>query len=419
MVLIAHAADLHFGHTRRAEDIESSLREMIDILKKEHLKFLIIAGDVFDRDRPENIILKRFHEIMKDFYDSGGRVFAVRGDHDTPKASKKGNPLDTISTYIGGSFLNLEINLNGNPAYIIEESGEKIFLYSFPFVPKAVRRREDYLNIFKKIEKNAKENGGKSILIGHFPISELFPFEEGYSLSELPDYINYYALGHLHFRIIEKVKRGILAYPSSIEILNVNEINDWKKNGKGFYIVDFSEDVPNVQKVNLNIRPMELFRGEDVKLLIEEVKRYLSGNFSKSPYIKIELKVDRGKKREARIAIRSSINKEKVYELEIEIREKEAKDLFLNNERVRKESESVDIITSRLGDKNLALLLLELKECAIESKDFEKECNEILNSLFQNPTIKKISGSPCIEGVSQFLTKQEGENKNGLLSYVR
>ena len=49
-------------------------------------------------------------------------------------------------------------------------------------------------------------------------------------------------MGHVHNRIIDDFGQGRLVYPGSTEIWRSNEVTDYKKNGKGFYIVDTSEN---------------------------------------------------------------------------------------------------------------------------------------------------------------------------------
>jgi DNA repair exonuclease SbcCD nuclease subunit len=109
----------------------------------------------------------------------------------------------------------------------------------------------------------------------HEAIDKFFPFEEAceVALADVPRNFNYYAMGHLHARIKASHGKGELAYSGSSEIIRSDEIAGWKKQGKGFYIVDINGEKVQVTDVDLEcIRPQM-----DVKLDYARFKEELGG----------------------------------------------------------------------------------------------------------------------------------------------
>ena len=89
----------------------------------------------------------------------------------------------------------------------------------------------------------------------------------------MPKSFNYCAFGHIHERIVDDFGEGKLAYPGSTEIWRSNELEGYKKNGKGFYLVDIGGDQPEIEKINLKL-PREFIK-ESIKYieLQEEINR--------------------------------------------------------------------------------------------------------------------------------------------------
>jgi DNA repair exonuclease SbcCD nuclease subunit len=109
----------------------------------------------------------------------------------------------------------------------------------------------------------------------HQGIKKYFPLEYELALEDVPKGFDYYALGHLHMRIVDDLFEGKLVYPGSTEIWRIDELKDYEMNGKGFYVVD-TEDF-DLERVDLeNIRPFvkREITSEDLKIgEIEEAMR--------------------------------------------------------------------------------------------------------------------------------------------------
>ena len=89
----------------------------------------------------------------------------------------------------------------------------------------------------ENVEK-ASQNHKKRVLVVHQGIDLYLPYEYEIKIGDIPKTFNYCAFGHIHERIVDDFGEGKLAYPGSTEVWRSNELEGYKKNGKGFYLVD-------------------------------------------------------------------------------------------------------------------------------------------------------------------------------------
>jgi len=82
---------------------------------------------------------------------------------------------------------------------------------------------------------------------------------------------------------------GKLAYPGSIEIWRSNEYEGYKKNGKGFYMVDVGGDQPEIEKIDLKL-PREFIKESIMYSKLQEeiirINNYIK-NLKKKPVLNL------------------------------------------------------------------------------------------------------------------------------------
>ncbi len=378
MVLIAHLADIHLGHAQynlsfREEDLYQAFEQAIEKILEEHVEVIVISGDIFDHPRPPNKAIIRFKQIIQPIYEKNIPILVVRGDHDTPKYKDR-DILELISSFFT-NIKHLEYKEKNAGEYHLEKNGKEYVFYGIPYFPPSYRLYL-YKQIFDNIKTGNRGHNPKKIVIGHFPIKQYMFFEEAPEIGSLPDEVMYYALGHLHDRIIDRKNTSIIAYPGSIDIIDKKEIEIWKKKGKGFYITDLSGDEAYPQKINLDIRPQEIIKGEYPKIL-EEIHTYLNKTmtpqYNKKPMLYIEIECKRTEKNEAVDKI-NEITREKTQYTRINIKEKETRETILLSTTLKTEKE---LITQIVKDKEIASLLVDLKECLATKQD----CEQIIHTL--------------------------------------
>ncbi len=261
----AHLADTHLGYRQynldeREEDFYSAFSEAVDKIIAEKCDFVIHSGDLFDEARPHIRAMLEVRKALDKLDEAGIRVFAVTGNHD--RIIRKG-AFPPHSLYKRMELFTLEKPYS--------EFGN-ILLCGMPYIPKS------YGNVLKdKLEELAQKakDYEKKILVLHQGIDKYIGFETAYELKigDVPRGFDYYAMGHVHLRRIDELDGGKLVYPGSTEIWRVDELKDYEKNGKGFYIVD--TDNFDIERIDLEcIRPFisEEVGEEDIGRIREAIK---------------------------------------------------------------------------------------------------------------------------------------------------
>ncbi|NPA62549.1 MAG: exonuclease SbcCD subunit D [Methanococci archaeon] len=261
-MLFAHIADNHLGYRQynlydREKDIYDAFKECINQILEIKPDVVLHCGDLFNDIRPPVRALKVAMQGFKKLKEKGIKVYIVAGNHETPRRESEDTPLSLFRDYVHV--------LNGYDVI----DGE-IFLCGTRFHRKS--KREKILEKLKEFEVKAKSYN-KRILMLHQGINPYLPYDYEIELFDLPKF-NYYALGHVHSRILERVNDGILAYSGSTEIIYRNEYENYKKEGKGFYLVDYSKkelDLSDIEKINIECREFVEVNIKDEKSLNEAI----------------------------------------------------------------------------------------------------------------------------------------------------
>ncbi len=251
-MLIAHLADTHlglrqYGLTWREEDIYERFREAIETAVKEGVDAILISGDMFDRARPPIRAIRVAIDTLEMPYSKGIPVYVILGEHDLPKV--KDEPPQVLLRYakLMGTHKTPDVDF-------LTVDGKEYVVAGVSHFPS----RRKYLDKLRErvVAAASKVGSKKSVLMLHQNISNVFGFEEGIDLSDIPEVFTYVAMGHIHMRKVLKTPEGTtVAYPGSIEILRSDEVRVWEEEGKGFYLVDLSGDEPTVSKVDLDVTP--------------------------------------------------------------------------------------------------------------------------------------------------------------------
>ncbi|MEM3506595.1 MAG: exonuclease SbcCD subunit D [Candidatus Bathyarchaeia archaeon] len=252
MVRFAHIADTHLGFRQynldeREQDVYDVMDEIVDKLLEERVDIIIHSGDLFDSSRPTAQAYYAFKRFLTRL-NGKIKVFSILGDHDTPK--RKGMPPQKL--FEGRIHI---LGLNGGEYQVIHFNSQDVLVAGISYIGH--RYKEFLIEELKKLDSIAIKYP-LSILALHQAVEKFFMFEGAFEIkmNELPKNFRYYAMGHLHDRIQVPFLNGKLAYAGSTEIFRSNEVDEWKKHGKGFYIVDLNNNDISVKEVNLeSIRP--------------------------------------------------------------------------------------------------------------------------------------------------------------------
>ena len=245
-MLFSHISDTHLGLSQygleeREHDIYNAFNEAIDTSIRDHVDFVIFAGDIFHVPNPSGTAIIQMANALRRLREADIESFFVLGEHDISRI--RSTPVPYVyhnlrfSKYIG----------KGEP---IVHKG--VMLAGFDKIRK--NEVQDFAEKFASLDKAASAHNGHKILVMHQGVSEINKFASELSTSDLPKNFTYYAMGHLHEKFEKQFSNlgGPLAYPGSIEMTPSEGI---KEAEKGFYEVDISTAEAKPRWVKLNIRP--------------------------------------------------------------------------------------------------------------------------------------------------------------------
>ena len=245
-MLFSHISDSHlgliqYGSEERENDVYDAFHQAIDISIKDHVDFVIFAGDIFHVPTPSGTAIMHMANALKRLKQNNIDSFFILGEHDISRI--RATPVPYVyhnlefARYIG----------QGKPVYY-----KDVLLVGFDKIRKS--EMSDYGKKFEEIDSIAKHHNGHKILVMHQGITEINKFAAELNSTDLPKNFTYYAMGHLHDQFLKKFSHldGPLAYPGSIELTTSEGIKETKK---GFYEVDISSKEAKPTWIELNIRP--------------------------------------------------------------------------------------------------------------------------------------------------------------------
>jgi DNA repair protein SbcD/Mre11 len=232
-----HAADLHLdspfkGLTKVPESVRDRLREstfvalrgICDVVKREKVDFVVLAGDLFDAaDRSLKAQL-RLQRALGDMTANGAQVFVVHGNHD-PESGRQAKLDWPEGVFVFGSS-----SVDCYPAYT--RGGElAAHVYGISYPTSAVA---DNLALrFKK-----REGAPFHLALLHANVDG-DPSYDNYAPCKLDELktagFDYWALGHVHDR------RTLNEYPHVVYPGNIQGRSIRETGSKGAYVVSVAE----------------------------------------------------------------------------------------------------------------------------------------------------------------------------------
>ena len=280
-MLFSHISDIHLGLVQynseeRELDIYDAFHQAIDISIKDHVDFVIFAGDIFHIPTPSGTAIIHMANALKLLKQNNIDSFFILGEHDISRI--RGTPVPYV-------FHNLEFSKyigQGEPVYY-----KDLLLVGFD----KIRRNEmdSFEKRFEEIDDIAKKHQGHRILVMHQGINEINKFAGELNSTDLPKNFTYYAMGHLHDHVVKNFSHlgGPVAYPGSIELTNSEGIKETKK---GFYQVDISSTEAKPSWIELNTRPQFSIKttSTNISKTIDEMFEKIKSN-PKKPIVELKI----------------------------------------------------------------------------------------------------------------------------------
>ena len=280
-MLFSHISDTHlglvqYGSEEREQDMYDVFNQAIDTSIKDHVDFVIFAGDIFHVPNPNGTAIIQMANGLKRLKQNNVDSFFILGEHDISRIR---------TTPIPYVYHNLEFSKYIGQGKPIEYKG--VMLAGFDKIRKA--EIPQYEEKFTAIDNMVKDHSGHKILVLHQGITEFNKFAGELQSTDLPKNFTYYAMGHLHDKDVKQFNHlsGPVAYPGSIELTTSEGIKETKK---GFFEVDISgkEAIPNW--IELDARPQIAFKTEyqDLAKTIGEISEKIVTE-GKKPIVEVKI----------------------------------------------------------------------------------------------------------------------------------
>ena len=280
-MIFSHISDTHlglqqYGLEEREQDVYDSFNQAIDISIKDKVDFVIFAGDIFHIPNPSGKAILQMANALKRLKQNSIESFFILGEHDISRI--RATPVSYV-------YHNLEFSKyvgRGEPVY-----HKDVMIAGLD----KIRKNEitTFEEKFRKLDSLAKQHSGHKILVLHQGITELNQFAGELNASDLPKNFTYYAMGHLHDKLVKDFDHlgGPLAYPGSTEMTTSEGI---KETEKGFFEVDISSNEAKPTWIKLDTRPQfsSKIDFEELDNSMTEIVEKI-GTFEKKPIIEIKI----------------------------------------------------------------------------------------------------------------------------------
>ena len=280
-MIFSHISDTHlglqqYGLEEREQDVYDSFNQAIDISIKDHVDFVIFAGDIFHTPNPSGTAILQMANALKRLKQNSIESYFILGEHDISRI--RATPIPYVyhnlefSKYIG----------SGEPVY-----HKDVLIAGFDKIRK--NEISTFEEKFRQLDSIAKQHNGQKILVLHQGITEINQFAGELNASDLPKNFTYYAMGHLHDKLVKEFGHlgGPLVYPGSTEMTTSEGI---KETEKGFFEVDISSNEAKPSWIKLDTRPQF-----STKVDFEEFDNSMTeivekiGTFDKKPVVEIKI----------------------------------------------------------------------------------------------------------------------------------
>lgn len=210
-MIILHTADLHLGKALNEYSLlelqQEMLDKLIDIVDKEKVDLVLLAGDIYDRSLPPQEAVQALSHFLTQLTSRGVQVVMIAGNHDSVKRL----------SYAADILSGMGLFIPSMEKEIKEHSFEEVSVYAFPYMDR-IQLGHLHGRSFKNLEEAMAhhistielDKSKYNILMTHHYILGSAPLEE--SESERPLFLgntenisagifkdfDYVALGHIH-----------------------------------------------------------------------------------------------------------------------------------------------------------------------------------------------------------------------------
>ncbi|MGV9824574.1 exonuclease SbcCD subunit D [Gordonia sp. NPDC003429] len=280
---ILHTSDWHLGRTFHGVDLladqRRALRHLADVVARESVDVVVVAGDVYDRSVPPADAVRIYDEGLAQIAAAGAQLVVTSGNHDSPTR------LGAASGFAaaGGLHLRTSIADIDRPVVLSDDHGEVAF-YGIPYLEPDTARTELGVTdgrghgavlgaAMDRIRADVAARGVRSVVAAHgFVVGgQASSSERSISVggvetvsAETFSGVDYVALGHLHS---PQEIAATVRYSGSLLPYSFGE----RAHRKAVWLVDLDADgVADVRRCELPVvRGLSSLRGTLDELLTD------------------------------------------------------------------------------------------------------------------------------------------------------
>lgn len=262
-----HTSDWHVGRTFHGVDLladqNTVLSHLADVVERERVDVVLVAGDVYDRAVPSAEAVRVATVALRRLREAGAELVITSGNHDS--AARLGAFAEFAAA--GGLHLRTSVDDIARPVVLHDAHGP-VAVYGIPFlepepsrhalgVPDARGHTGVLSEAMRRIraELAGREVGTRSVVLAHAFVTGGVGSESERTIAvggveQVPasvfDGVDYVALGHLHGpqRLAEHLRYSGSPIPYSFS----------ERAGKAVWLVDLGEDgLAEVSRVELPV----------------------------------------------------------------------------------------------------------------------------------------------------------------------
>lgn len=306
---VLHTADWHLGKSlerySRLEEQERFLQDFVDLVEKNEIDVVLIAGDIYDSVNPPAKAEKLFYDTLKKISFNGERLTVIiAGNHDNPERLAAAGPLamehgiiivGTPKSIVPiGRYGQHRVAASGEGFIEIEINKERAVILTVPYPSE--KRLEEVLYgeldteeerldtytrkiqlLFQQLSKHFREDTINLVVSHLFAMGSEEAGSErsiqlggSYIVSKecFPQKAQYVALGHIHKPQIVPGTNGYVRYSGSPLHYSKSEINYEKK----CIIIELKAgEEANIEEIPLDVyKPIEIWCCKSVEEAIEK-----------------------------------------------------------------------------------------------------------------------------------------------------
>ncbi|GAB6147491.1 metallophosphoesterase family protein [Stetteria hydrogenophila] len=412
-MLVGHMADIHvganhFGVQDYPEDTLEAFSGALEALVKERPDVIVIAGDLFDRPRPENrLVIEVTRLLRRVAREEGIPVVLATGEHDQP--ARRDVPSVRLVAEAAGDGVYAPTPDPAKPfVEIMREMTVRVnggHVMVLPFTRGSPeRRRQTVARLLEAAGAVARGLDGRVVLAAHIGLSTAtVPDDAVADPAQLPP-VDYVALGHVHRPYEGGGSGGIPphAYPGTLVPIRVDEVRYLDDEKRGPILVDLSSGEASLQRIKVDpprshvVARVRLTSLRDALRAIEEALRGVPRR-RKPTLLHLYLTLPPNPSLARSGVVREVTGKAEEYFRVV------ARVVAVRRERPRARhatptggASEVEVAESILGDRELASLVVKLKEALLagDQEQARELLGEILSGKFDGAWSRILKSRP-------------------------